>query len=73
VSLGMLQNVVTHPIRSVSSPERGGRYSKPLHVARKIYVRINNSNPILVADSPERETVEAAGWEVGTDGLGVVL
>jgi len=46
---------------------------KPLHVARKIFIHINNSNPILVADSPERRAVEAAGWEVGTDGLEVVL
>jgi len=46
---------------------------EPLRVARKIYIHINNSNPILVADSPERKAVEAAGWEVGTDGLEVVL
>jgi pyrroloquinoline quinone biosynthesis protein B len=46
---------------------------KPLRVARKIFIHINNSNPILVADSPERKAVEAAGWEVGTDGLEVVL
>jgi pyrroloquinoline quinone biosynthesis protein B len=46
---------------------------KPLRVARKIYIHINNSNPILVADSPERKAVEAEGWEVGMDGLEVVL
>jgi pyrroloquinoline quinone biosynthesis protein B len=46
---------------------------KPLRVARKIYIHINNSNPILVADSPERRAVEAEGWEVGSDGLEVVL
>ena len=46
---------------------------KSLRVARKIFIHINNSNPIIVADSPERKAVEAAGWEVGTDGLEVVL
>jgi pyrroloquinoline quinone biosynthesis protein B len=46
---------------------------KPLRVVRKILIHINNSNPILVAGSPERKAVEAAGWEVGTDGLEVVL
>jgi len=46
---------------------------KHLSVARKIFIHINNSNPILVADSPERKAVEAAGWEVGTDGLEVAL
>lgn len=45
----------------------------PLGVSRKIFVHINNSNPILIADSPERKIVEAAGWEIGTDGLEVIL
>ena len=32
--------------------------------ARRIFVHINNTNPILVDGSPERRRVEAAGWEV---------
>ena len=36
-----------------------------LPARRKIFIHINNTNPILVADSPERAAVEAAGWEVG--------
>ncbi|BAY84829.1 pyrroloquinoline quinone biosynthesis protein B [Calothrix parasitica NIES-267] len=36
---------------------------------RKIFTHINNSNPILVANSAERKIVEAAGVEVGDDGL----
>jgi pyrroloquinoline quinone biosynthesis protein B len=40
---------------------------------RRIYVHINNTNPVLVAGSPERHTVEAAGWEVAADGLEIVL
>jgi pyrroloquinoline quinone biosynthesis protein B len=38
-------------------------------IARKIYVHINNTNPALVAGSPERARVEAAGWTLATDGL----
>lgn len=38
-------------------------------LARRIYVHVNNTNPILVEGSPERRLVEAAGWEVGTDGM----
>ena len=38
---------------------------------RKIFTHINNTNPILIADSPERQLVEAAGMEVGYDGLTV--
>ena len=40
--------------------------------ARRIFVHINNTNPILVAGSPERRRVEAAGWEVAEDGLEIV-
>jgi len=40
---------------------------------RRIYVHINNTNPILVDRSPERLNVEAAGWEVAEDGLEIVL
>lgn len=36
---------------------------------RKIYIHINNTNPILIEDSPERQFVEEAGWEVGFDGM----
>jgi pyrroloquinoline quinone biosynthesis protein B len=41
--------------------------------ARRIFVHINNTNPILIEGSPERMRVEAAGWEVAEDGLKVVL
>jgi pyrroloquinoline quinone biosynthesis protein B len=40
-------------------------------VARRIYIHVNNTNPILRDDSPERAEVEAAGWEVAHDGLEV--
>jgi pyrroloquinoline quinone biosynthesis protein B len=36
-------------------------------------VHINNTNPILLEDSRERRAVEAAGLEVGRDGLEVEL
>jgi pyrroloquinoline quinone biosynthesis protein B len=44
-----------------------------LPVARKIYVHINNTNPMLRDDSPERQAVERAGAEVGWDGLELTL
>lgn len=34
-----------------------------------VYVHINNTNPILVEDSPERRAVESAGLIVGHDGM----
>ena len=41
--------------------------------ARRIYIHINNTNPILVAGSPERQRVEAAGWQVAEDGMEIVV
>jgi pyrroloquinoline quinone biosynthesis protein B len=43
----------------------------PLDIARKIFIHVNNSNPALREDSPERAAVEAAGWEVSYDGMEV--
>ncbi len=40
---------------------------------RKIYIHINNTNPILMPDSPERVQVEQAGIEIARDGLEIVL
>src|SRR5215213_4645303 len=38
-----------------------------LPARRKIYIHINNTNPILVAGSAERATIEAAGFEAAFD------
>ena len=42
-------------------------------IARKVYIHINNSNPVLVDGSLERVTVERAGWDVAHDGMEIVL
>ncbi len=41
--------------------------------ARRIFLHINNTNPILIDGSPERAAVERAGWQVAEDGMEVVL
>ncbi len=40
-----------------------------LGVRRRVFVHINNSNPVWLADSPERAEVERAGWEIARDGM----
>jgi pyrroloquinoline quinone biosynthesis protein B len=40
-----------------------------LPIERKIYIHINNTNPILLEDAPERRVVERHGMEVAVDGL----
>ena len=37
--------------------------------SRRIYIHINNTNPILVQGSPERAEVERQGWEIAKDGM----
>ena len=41
--------------------------------ARRIYIHINNTNPILIDGSPERRKVTAAGWEIAEDGMRIEL
>lgn len=58
---------------SMSGPDGSLQVLKPLGIKRRIYVHINNSNPALDENSPARKDVEAAGWEVGYDGMEVRL
>jgi pyrroloquinoline quinone biosynthesis protein B len=44
-----------------------------LDIARTILVHINNTNPVLIEDSPERQEVEARGIEVAVDGMEVEI
>jgi pyrroloquinoline quinone biosynthesis protein B len=56
---------------SVDGPTGTLAAFRSLDVGRKILIHINNSNPILLSDSPERAMVEAAGWDVAYDGMEV--
>jgi pyrroloquinoline quinone biosynthesis protein B len=58
---------------SVSGPNGTLAAFSGLGIRRKILLHINNSNPILLDDSPEREVVKAAGWEVAYDGMEIQL
>lgn len=44
-----------------------------LDIARRAYIHINNTNPILIEGSDERRIVEAAGWTVTHDGMEIAL
>jgi pyrroloquinoline quinone biosynthesis protein B len=44
-----------------------------LKAARRVYIHVNNTNPILREDSPERKDVEAAGWQIAWDGMELSL
>ena len=42
-------------------------------IARKFFLHINNSNPALRNDSPERRAAMEAGWLVPADGMEIKL
>lgn len=42
---------------------------RDLGVRRRILTHLNNTNPALLDDSPERAHLEAQGWEVAWDGM----
>ena len=44
-----------------------------LDIQRRVFVHINNSNPVLREDSPERAEVQKAGWEIAFDGMEISL
>ncbi len=44
-----------------------------LFIGQKAYIHINNTNPILIDGSTERQMVEAADWGVTRDGMKFLL
>jgi pyrroloquinoline quinone biosynthesis protein B len=58
---------------SVSGPKGAMAALAGCRIGRRIFVHINNSNPILLDDSAERAEVEAQGWEVAYDGMEIRL
>jgi pyrroloquinoline quinone biosynthesis protein B len=44
-----------------------------LGIDRKIFLHINNSNPVLLRDSAERKLAERAGWQIPADGTEITL
>ena len=57
----------------VGGPAGSARQLAKLGAARKIYIHLNNTNPLLREDSPERASVTAAGWEIAYDGMEITL
>jgi pyrroloquinoline quinone biosynthesis protein B len=58
---------------SIADPHGTIAAFRDLDVRRKVFIHINNSNPILLDDSPERAVAAQAGWEVAYDGMEIGL
>lgn len=46
---------------------------RELAIDRKVYIHINNTNPVWRPESSERQQAEAAGWEIAFDGMEITL
>ncbi|HYQ30183.1 MAG TPA: pyrroloquinoline quinone biosynthesis protein PqqB, partial [Polyangiaceae bacterium] len=57
----------------IGGPEGSLRFLSGLSAERRIYIHINNTNPMLREDSAERALVHAAGVEVAFDGMELTL
>lgn len=57
---------------SLSGPEGTLAALAGVEGPQKVLIHINNTNPVLLADSPERAEVERAGWSVAFDGQEIV-
>lgn len=74
VTLGLSTKTAWRMGHTAMSGDKGSlRTLSDLGIRRKIYVHINNTNPVLIEDSPERAKVTAAGWDVSYDGMEVTL
>jgi pyrroloquinoline quinone biosynthesis protein B len=74
VSLGLSKRTATD-MGHVPIQGRAGslRWLRTLKIPRKIYIHINNTNPILRKASRARRSVERAGVEVAYDGMEICL
>ena len=58
---------------SCSGPDGAIAAFQDLGVARKLFIHLNNTNPLLVCDSAERQAARSAGWEIAQDGMEIAL
>lgn len=58
---------------SMSGPDGSIAALRDLGIGRKIYIHMNNSNPVLRPDAPERAEAESSGWIIGQDGMEITL
>lgn len=58
---------------SMGGPEGAVAALADVPVGRRVFIHVNNTNPALLADSPERAELARAGWEVAFDGMDLSL
>jgi pyrroloquinoline quinone biosynthesis protein B len=74
IDLG-LANVTGRQMAHVSVGGSDGSLAQlqPVPIGQRVYIHINNTNPILREDSAEAAAVRAAGWSIAEDGQEFVV
>ncbi len=64
-----------HRMGHMSMAGQGGSIAAlaGLDIGRKVFIHINNTNPVLIEGTPEHEQVHAEGWELAYDGMELTL
>ncbi|MEM6482433.1 MAG: pyrroloquinoline quinone biosynthesis protein PqqB [Pseudomonadota bacterium] len=58
---------------SMSGPNGSIAAFQTLNVGRKVFIHMNNTNPVFRPEGPERAEARAAGWTIGEDGMEITL
>ncbi len=58
---------------AMDGPEGSLARLSGIDAGRKLFIHLNNTNPVLIEGSDQRARVEAAGWEVARDGMEIRL
>jgi pyrroloquinoline quinone biosynthesis protein B len=57
----------------IGGSEGSLRFLQTKTAGRRVFIHINNTNPMLIEDSPEAAEVRAAGVDIAHDGMEVIL
>jgi pyrroloquinoline quinone biosynthesis protein B len=74
VSLGIIERTAYDMGHVPIDGKKGSlTWLRGLNIPQKIYIHINNTNPILLKTSPQRKMVNQARIKVGYDGMEIVI
>ena len=58
---------------AMSGPDGSMAALSDVSLARRVFIHVNNTNPVLQPAGPERAMAEAAGWRIAQDGMEFAL
>lgn len=58
---------------AMSGPDGSMSALSDVPIGRRVFIHVNNTNPVLQPAAPERAMVRAAGWHIAHDGMELAL